>query len=63
MTTRKDAKGRNTVERLEYFSGAYSIMEKLYSNMNIHEKIITRTWYCGINHPSYMIKEFIEFQK
>jgi hypothetical protein len=59
---RKDKTGKHTVMNLEYFSGAVNIMlQKKYINMNIHEKITVRTFYCGNTYPSIMIKEQIEF--
>ena len=59
---RKDHKGRNTVLRLQYFWNAFIYSyNKDYLNMNIHEKIAVRTFYCGNTAPSLMIKHLIEF--
>ena len=60
---RKDATGRNTILNLEYFSGFFILSYKKYSDMNIHEKIITRTAYCGNANPSICIRDLIKFQQ
>jgi hypothetical protein len=44
----KDHTGRNTVLKLEYFSGAgMFIFQKDYDEMNIHEKITYRSLYAA----------------
>ena len=58
--TRKDQTGKNTCLKLQYFNGFFAIYyNKKYKQMNIHEKIITRTSYCGNTSPSLCIKELI----
>jgi len=61
---RKDAQGRNTILNLDYFNGFFLLnYKKDYLDMNIHEKIITRTAYCGNTAPSLMIKKLIKSNK
>lgn len=59
---RKDNKGRNTALRLEYFSGFFALeLHKKYLDMNIHERIIVRSSFCGNTFPSLCIKDLISF--
>ena len=57
---RNDQKGRNTVTTLQYYSGFFSLGN--YNNLNIHQKIIVRSAYCGVEHPSVMIKDLLKFE-
>jgi len=59
---RKDKQGRNTVLKLRYFSGFASI-DKPYLSMNIHERIVTRTSFCGVVAPSLCVADKINFDK
>jgi hypothetical protein len=59
---RKDKVGKNTVLSLRYFSGAATLIGyKRYLQMNIHERITVRAFYCGNTYPSLCIKGLIEF--
>ena len=61
---RNDKKGRNSVEKLQYYNGAFNLIAQGYASLNIHEKITVRSYYCGVEYPSVMVKEalnLIEF--
>jgi hypothetical protein len=59
---RKDQTGKNTCLKLEYFWNAFTYYyNKDYKDMNIHEKLAVRTFYCGNTAPSLMIKQLIRF--
>jgi hypothetical protein len=59
---RKDAEGRNTTLKLQYFWNAFTYLyKKDYKDMSIHEKLSVRSFYCGNTAPSLMIKQLIKF--
>jgi len=61
---RKDHVGRNNVLNLRYFDGFFLLTHgKNYLNMNIHEKIVVRTSYCGKIFPSICIMDLLKFEK
>lgn len=59
---RKDHTGRNTVNKLGYYGNFFVIeLKKDYKEMNINERIMVRTSYCGNTYPSLCIRELIGF--
>lgn len=58
---RKDTQGRNTVLSLQYYTGFASLGK--YDTLNIHQKIMLRTSFCGCECPNIMIAEQIKFEQ
>lgn len=56
---RKDKLGRNTVNKLRYYRGAFYYLNRGYKNLNIHEKITVRAVFCGCEHPSVVLASYI----